>query len=203
MYVVGLTGGIGSGKSAASNRFETRGIQVVDADVVARDVVRPGTKAFESITSHFGTAILLEDGSLDRAALRKIIFESSLEKAWLEALLHPLIGDETLRQLAEAQSPYVLFVSPLIVESGQKALCQRLLVIDVPTEIQIERTMARDSNDRSQVERIIASQARREDRIAQADDVICNDSGLEALHKAIDHHHQRYLKLASEHAKLH
>lgn len=203
MYVVGLTGGIGSGKSAASARFEALGISAVDADVIAREVVQPGTPALDAITSHFGNDILQDDGTLDRAALRKIIFQSETDKHWLESLLHPLIGEETLRQLAAAQSPYVLFISPLLVESGQKALCQRLLVIDVPEELQVERTMARDTNERSQVERIIASQARREDRLAQADDVICNDGGLEALHDAVDRLHQHYLTLASTHAQLH
>lgn len=201
MYVVGLTGGIGSGKSAAATRFESFGIVAVDADVIARDVVKPGTPALAAITEHFGKAILQDDGTLDRAALRKIIFQSATEKTWLESLLHPLIGEETLRQLAAAQSPYVLFVSPLLVESGQKVLCQRLLVIDVPEALQIERTMARDSNERSQVERIIASQASRQVRLAQADDVICNDSDLDELHSAVDKLHQHYLSLASQHAQ--
>lgn len=202
MYVVGLTGGIGSGKSAASQRFEALGITAVDADVIARDVVKPGTPALTAIEKHFGQKILQGDGSLDRAALRKIIFQSSEEKRWLETLLHPLIGDETLRQLGAAQSPYVLFVSPLLVESGQKIWSQRLLVIDVPEALQIERTIGRDNNDRAQVERIIASQVRREDRLAEADDVICNDSGLDDLHRAIDKLHHHYLLLASEHAQL-
>ncbi|MFT5562134.1 MAG: dephospho-CoA kinase [Litorivivens sp.] len=202
MYVVGLTGGIGSGKSAASQRFEALGACSVDADIIARDVVQPGTEALASIGKRFGKSIVQADGNLDRAALRKIIFQSSEAKTWLESLLHPLIGAETMRQLGAAQSPYALFVSPLIVESGQKILCQRLLVIDVPEALQIERTMARDNNERAQVERIIASQAARKDRLAQADDVICNDLGLDDLHHAADKLHQHYLALASEHAQL-
>lgn len=199
MYVVGLTGGIGSGKSAASQRFEALGIVVVDADVIARDVVAPGTPALAAIKSHFGEKILQGDGCLDRAALRKIIFQSNAEKQWLESLLHPLIGEETQRRLSEAQSPYVIFVSPLLVESGQKVWCQRLLLIDVPENLQIDRTMARDSNDRALVERIMASQAGRDERLDQADDVICNDAGLEELQHAVDRLHHQYLSLASEH----
>lgn len=202
MYVVGLTGGIGSGKSAVSQHLESFGIVAVDADIISRDVVKPGSSALAAIEEHFGKTILLEDGTLDRAALRKIIFESADEKSWLESLLHPLIGEETLHRLEAADSPYVLFVSPLLVESGQKVLCQRLLVVDVPEALQIERTMMRDNNERSQVERIIASQARREDRLMQADDVICNDAGLDELHSAVDSLHQQYLSLANAHAQL-
>lgn len=140
MFVVGLTGGIGSGKSAASRRFEQLGITAVDADVISREVVAPGSEALQVIEQRHGKAILLDDGSLDRAALRQKIFSSPEEKAWLEGLLHPLIANETLRQLEAADSPYVLFVSPLLVESGQKVLCQRLLVIDVPEDRSVEKS---------------------------------------------------------------
>ena len=200
MFVVGLTGGIGSGKSAASRRFEQLGITAVDADVISREVVAPGSEALQAIEQRHGKAILLDDGSLDRAALRQKIFSSPEEKAWLEGLLHPLIVNETLRQLEAADSPYVLFVSPLLVESGQKVLCQRLLVIDVPEDLQIERTIHRDNNPRDQVERIMASQASREQRLAMADDVICNDRDLKYLEQEVDLLHQRYLSLATEHA---
>lgn len=200
MFVVGLTGGIGSGKSAASRRFEQLGITAVDADVISREVVAPGSEALQAIEQRHGKAILLDDGSLDRAALRQKIFSSPEEKAWLEGLLHPLIVNETLRQLEAADSPYVLFVSPLLVESGQKVLCQRLLVIDVPEDLQIERTIHRDNNPRDQVERIMASQASREQRLAMADDVICNDRNLKYLEQEVDLLHQRYLSLATEHA---
>ncbi len=200
MFVVGLTGGIGSGKSAASRHFEQLGITAVDADVISREVVAPGSEALQTIEQRHGKAILLDDGSLDRAALRQKIFSSPEEKAWLEGLLHPLIANETLRQLEAATSPYVLFVSPLLVESGQMALCQRLLVIDVPEDLQIERTILRDHNPRDQVERIMASQASREQRLAMADDVICNDRDLKYLEQEVDLLHQRYLSLATEHA---
>ncbi|MBB3047066.1 dephospho-CoA kinase [Litorivivens lipolytica] len=200
MFVIGLTGGIGSGKSAASRRFEQHGIVAVDADVISRQVVEPGSEALTAIQARHGDSILLSDGGLDRAALRQKIFSSPEEKAWLEGLLHPLIADETLRQLEAATSPYVLFVSPLLVESGQKVLCHRLLVIDVPESLQLERTMARDNNPRDQVERIMASQASREQRLAVADDVICNDRDLDFLEGEVDRLHTEYLKLAAEHA---
>lgn len=203
MYVVGLTGGIGSGKSAASGRFEELGITAVDADLIAREVVLPGTPALAAIRKRFGDDVILANGELDRAALRKIIFASPEDKTWLEGLLHPLIGELTLRHLESAPGPYVLFVSPLLVESGQKVLCQRLLVIDVPTELQVERTMARDNNDRAQIERIIASQADRQQRLAEADDIIVNDGSVEQLRREVDRLHESYLKLAREHAHLH
>ncbi len=200
MFVVGLTGGIGSGKSAASAHFESLGIACVDADQVSREVVEPGSTALQAIAERHGNGILLADGSLDRAALRKIIFSSEVEKQWLEALLHPLIAEETGRQLMSASSPYVLFVSPLLVESGQVAWCQRLLIIDVPESVQISRTMARDNNDRAQVESIMASQATRQQRLDAADDVICNDGDLQSLHSAVENLHKHYLELAKSHA---
>ena len=201
MFVIGLTGGIGSGKSAASAHFESLGIVCVDADQVSRQVVAPGTPALAAIAERHGPDILLADGNLDRAALREIIFSSAEEKQWLEGLLHPLIAEETGRQLAAAQSPYVLFVSPLLIESGQIAWCQRLLVIDVPETLQISRTMARDSNERDQVERIIASQASRQQRLDAADDVICNDKDLQALQSGVETLHQHYLEMAKSHAQ--
>lgn len=201
MYVIGLTGGIGSGKTAVSDRFAALGITIVDTDVVAREVVEPGTKALNEIARHFGEDILDADGSLDRAALRKIVFEQPEEKQWLESLLHPVIAEETIRQLEEAASPYAMLVSPLLVEMGQNALCQRTLVVDAPEELQISRTMTRDNNSRELVENIMASQAQREDRLRHADDVLINDGGLEKLDREVAQLHQSYLELAGEHAQ--
>lgn len=197
MYVVGVTGGIGSGKTAATERFAAHGIAIVDADVAARVVVEPGTSALTQIAEHFGTKILLADGSLDRAALRKIIFADTQEKAWLEQLLHPLIAAEVQRQLRAATSPYVIFVSPLLVESEQKKFCDRILVIDAPEALQLERTVLRDKNDAAQVQRIIASQASREHRLQFADDVIENTGSLEHLSRQVAALHERYLQLAA------
>lgn len=199
MLVVGLTGGIGSGKSAVSRRFEQLGIQVVDADQVARQVVEPGTPALAAIREHFGDDILQGDGQLDRAALRRIVFSDTAAKQWLEATLHPRIGEEIQRQLAAAPGPYVILASPLLVESGQTRLCHRILVVDVPEAIQIERTMHRDDNDAAQVERIMASQASRDQRLEAADDVIDNSGAEAALDPQVERLHQRYLALAGEH----
>jgi dephospho-CoA kinase len=199
-FIVGLTGGIGSGKTAVSDRFAKHGIKVVDADVISREVVEPGSTALNEIAAHFGQGILLPDGTLDRAQLRQKIFHSAEEKQWLEQLLHPLIATETLRQLDAADGPYVIYVSPLLVEGGQKAICDRLLVVDVSEATQLQRTMQRDNNDEAQVKRIIASQASREERLAQADDVIENSAGLAELLQQADALHSRYIALAAEKA---
>lgn len=198
MFVVGVTGGIGSGKTAVTEAFIHLGIDIVDADLASRVVVEPGTPALASIAEHFGTNILLPDGSLDRAALRRIIFANSSEKRWLEQLLHPLIAMEIGRQLAAADSPYVIFVSPLLVESQQSAFCDRIAVVDVPEAMQLQRTMTRDANDADQVRRIMASQASREQRLQRADDVIDNSGSLEQLHERVAALHRHYLQLASE-----
>ncbi|MEH6558978.1 MAG: dephospho-CoA kinase [Oceanicoccus sp.] len=198
MLVVGLTGGIGSGKTAASDHFSHLGIKIVDADIASRVVVEPGKPALEKIAEHFGGAILLADQSLDRAALREKIFTNPDDKKWLETLLHPLIAEEIAHGLATAESPYVIFVSPLLIESDQKSLCNRLLVIDVPEQLQLERTTKRDNNDEAQVKRIIASQASRQQRLDLADDVIENTAGLDELLAAVENMHRQYLQLASE-----
>ena len=174
MFIVGLTGGIGSGKTAVSDHLQSLGIDIVDADIASRTVVEPGQPALAKIAEHFGDDILLADQSLDRAALRQKIFSNPDDKQWLEALLHPLIAEEISYQLAKAQSPYAIFVSPLLLEAGQDAICDRILVVDVPEELQIARTTTRDNNDEAQVKRIIASQASRQQRLEKADDIIEN-----------------------------
>lgn len=198
MFVVGVTGGIGSGKTAATERFAALGITIVDADVASRIVVEPGTVALQKIAAHFGADTLQSDGSLNRAVLRKIIFADAEEKVWLEKLLHPLIAAEIQHQLQTATSPYVIFVSPLMTESNQHELCDRILVIDAPEELQLQRTIQRDNNDASQVQRIIASQASRQHRLQHADDVIENTGSLENLSQQVGILHTRYLQLAAE-----
>ena len=198
MYVVGVTGGIGSGKTAATDRFAALGIGVVDADIASRVVVEPGMPALARIAAHFGADILRDDGALDRAALRKIIFADPAEKTWLERLLHPLIAEEIQRQLHTVTSPYVIFVSPLLTESSQHEFCDRILVIDAPENMQLQRTMQRDNNDAAQVQRIIASQASREQRLRHADDVIENTGSLDHLAQQVAALHERYLGLAAE-----
>ncbi|MFT6164536.1 MAG: dephospho-CoA kinase [Zhongshania aliphaticivorans] len=199
-FIVGLTGGIGSGKTAASNRFAKLGIGIVDADVIAREVVEPGSPALQKIAAHFGDSHLLSDGQLNRAALRQTIFADPAAKQWLESLLHPLIASETQRQLLNVNSAYALFVSPLLVESQQKAMCDRLVVVDVPESVQLSRTMLRDNNEQAQVERIIASQIGREARLAAASDVIDNTLGLLQLDLRVSELHQQFLKLAASKA---
>lgn len=198
MFVVGLTGGIGSGKTAVSDRFAQQGIEVVDADVVAREVVEPGTQALQQIQRHFGDTILQADGQLDRATLRSLVFSNPDEKSWLEKLLHPLIGAEVFRQLEAAQSRYVLFVSPLLVEAGQTAICDRVVVVDVPEAVQVQRTVARDGNSEEQVRSIMANQSERQRRLDAATDVIENTGTLEQLEESVLKLHRRFLQLAEK-----
>lgn len=195
MAVIGLTGGIGSGKSTVARLFGELGVHWVDADDVAREVVEPGTTALAEIAEHFGEDILTSEGALDRAQLRGIVFEKPEERAWLEALLHPIIREELIRQLSPEnyQLPYVLLVSPLLLETDQHELVDRIIVIDVPKDVQLERTMARDTNSRAQVERIIAAQMSREDRLARADEVIDNDRPLEDVTRQVRELHERLL----------
>ena len=198
MFVVGITGGIGSGKTAVTDRFARLGIAVIDADIAARVVVESGTAALKAIADHFGPGILLSDGTLDRAALRTRIFSDEAEKQWLENLLHPLIGEEIIHQLAAAQSPYAIFVSPLLLEAGQNILCDRILVVDVAEQTQISRTISRDDNDEAQVRRIISTQLPRQQRLKQATDVIENNQGLAQLDEPIEKLHQQFLAMAAQ-----
>ena len=198
MYIVGLTGGIGSGKTAVSDRFQAKGITIVDADICARIVVEKGRPALAQIAEHFGRDILTTEGELDRATLRQRIFVDPADKQWLEALLHPLIAEELFRQLEQADSPYAILVSPLLIESDQHLLCDRVLLVDVPEDLQIERTMQRDANDAEQVKRIMQTQASRNTRLGKADDVIANIHGLDYLDDCVEKLHQRYLQLAEQ-----
>ncbi|AQA19766.1 dephospho-CoA kinase [Halioglobus japonicus] len=191
--IVGVTGGIGSGKSAVTSRFEALGITVVDADIAARVVVEPGGAALEAIAQRHGEAILLPDGSLDRAALRKIVFADEAERHWLEALTHPLIGQEIRDQLAAATSPYAILASPLLLETQQKDLTDLIVVVDVPEDIQLSRTVARDNNDEAQVKRIMAAQMSREERVGKADIVIDNSKSLNALDGIVEQLHAQFL----------
>lgn len=197
MLIIGLTGGIGSGKTVVSDHFKSLGINVVDADVVSRVVVEPGRPALQQIADRHGADILLEDGSLDRRKLRDIVFNNPEEKKWLESLLHPLIGIETAQQLQASTSPYTIFVSPLLLEIGQYKMTQRVLVVDVPESIQLERTSLRDSTTPENVQAIMDTQSKRQDRTDRADDVILNDGDIPSLLKKVDALHQQYLELAA------
>ncbi|AJJ11518.1 dephospho-CoA kinase [Yersinia rohdei] len=195
-YIVALTGGIGSGKSTVANAFADLGVPLVDADIIARQVVEPGMPALAAIASRYGETILQADGTLNRAALREKIFSESQEKAWLNSLLHPLIQQETQRQIAGVDKPYVLWVVPLLVENDLHHRANRVLVVDVAPEIQLARTMARDGITRQQAEYILASQASRQQRLACADDIIDNSGDPLVIAPQVASLHQQYLKLA-------
>jgi dephospho-CoA kinase len=197
MFVVGITGGIGSGKSAVTDHLATLGITVVDADKVARVVVEPGTSGLAAITEHFGSDVLLANGGLDRAALRKIVFDNHNERKVLEEITHPRIRDEIIRQLGEASSPYVVLSSPLLLESGQNTLADYVVVVDVPEEVQLKRTMARDDNSEALVNQIMAAQLDRQTRLSRADASIMNDTSLEELYERVEALHEDLLLKAT------
>ncbi|MGL9733559.1 MAG: dephospho-CoA kinase [Symbiopectobacterium sp.] len=197
-YIVALTGGIGTGKSSVANAFATFGILVVDADVIARQVVEPDTPALSAIQAHFGNDILNSDGTLNRAMLRQRIFSSREEKMWLNALLHPLIHAETRQQWQQTKSPYVLWVVPLLVENELQSLAQRVAVVDVEREKQLERLLVRDKVNLQQTENILAAQATREQRLAYADDIIDNNGRNGAWMEQVAALHQRYIALAAD-----
>ena len=196
MLKVGLTGGIGSGKSTAAQRFEQLGVPIVDADVIARNVVEPGKPALEEVIATFGEKVVNSDGELDRTELRKIVFEKKEHKALLESILHPRIYDEILQQLDHLSAPYCIVVIPLLAESKRIYPLDRVLVIDLPHALQLERTSARDQQSEEKIDKIIQSQSSREKRLSLADDIVENSGTVELLHERIDSLHQKYTKLA-------
>ncbi|OLQ91354.1 dephospho-CoA kinase [Vibrio ponticus] len=194
--VIGLTGGIASGKTTVANIFRDQfAIEIVDADVVAREVVEPKSEGLNAIVARYGETILLEDGSLNRSALREIIFADRNEKQWLDNLLHPMIRRNMQQQLEHVSSEYALLVIPLMVENNLQELADRVLVVDVDENIQIERTMNRDGVSRQQAESILRSQASREQRLAIANDVIKNHSQNQQLLPQITELHKKYLEM--------
>lgn len=194
-WVLGLTGGIGSGKSAVVEEFGRLGAHWVDADHAARWVVEPGKPALRLIAERFGEAVLASDGSLDRAVLRERIFQDLAQRKWLEELLHPLIRQEVADHLARATSPYAIMVSPLLVESGQYRQVDRVLVVDVPEAVQVERAVRRDQSSEAQIQAIIKAQVSREERLRHADDVLVNDRDLVWLKAEVERLHNFYLTL--------
>lgn len=201
-YIIGLTGGIGSGKTTVANIFASLGIDIIDADIIAREVVQKGSIALDQISAHFGADYIQANGELNRALLRQKVFSNNDAKLWLNTLLHPLIRDEIVAQAKACQKPYCIIVAPLLIENGLTRMVDRVLVIDVKPATQLLRTTARDTNSVSQVQAIMDSQVSREIRQSHADDIINNDDcSLESLHKTVTQLHQRYLQLATEHFK--
>jgi len=196
MFVVGLTGGIGSGKSTVARMFAALDVELVDADIAAREVVAPGTHALAEIAKHFGSEILMTDGGLDRGALRQVIFQQEKEKHWLEELLHPLIRGWLTQKISSCRTTYCLLVSPLLLETGQAKLVDRILVVDVSIDTQIARTLARDGGEERTVRAIIASQIGRSQRLEYADDIIGNELPIEPLRQRVKNLHQGYLTMA-------
>ncbi len=196
MLIVGLTGGIGSGKSTVAERFDVRGVPVIDADVIAREVVEPGTPGLARVVEAFGRDILDENGRLNRSRLGARIFQDPESRKRLEAILHPLIRAEMQRRITHITAPYCVLVIPLLIESGQSDLVHRILVVDTPRELQSRRVAARDKRPPAEIEAILDAQASREERLAAAHDVIVNDTDLNALDQQVARLHQRYLELS-------
>jgi dephospho-CoA kinase len=192
-----LTGGIGAGKSTVVELFQAHGVPVLDADVIARELVHKGKPALTRLTEMFGREILDNNGALNRAKLRALVFGDAARRKKLEALLHPLIREEMQARLKRLKAPYCIVCIPLLVETGQTAVVQRVLVVDAPDELRHQRVMARDGLSAAEFNAILAAQASREQRLAAADDVIVNDGGRDKLKQRVDELHRHYLQLAS------
>ncbi|HEQ3589461.1 TPA: dephospho-CoA kinase [Vibrio harveyi] len=198
-FVIGLTGGIASGKTTVANLFKQQfKIDIVDADIVAREVVEPGTPGLNAIIEHFGTDIVRDDQTLDRAKLREKIFSTPEEKAWVNGLLHPMIREKMIEDLEQVTSDYALLVVPLLVENKLDSLCDRVLVVDVEPQTQISRTVKRDNVSEEQAQAILASQASREQRLALADDVVKNNPDDPDLLLQITDLHEKYLAMCKK-----
>lgn len=198
-FVIGLTGGIASGKTTVANLFKQQfKIDIVDADIVAREVVEPGTPGLNAIIEHFGADIVRDDQTLDRAKLREKIFSNPEEKAWLNGLLHPMIREKMIEDLEQVTSDYALLVVPLLVENKLDSLCDRVLVVDVDPQTQISRTVRRDNVSEEQANAILASQASREQRLALADDVVKNNPDDPDLLLQITDLHEKYLAMCKK-----
>lgn len=193
---IGLTGGIGSGKSTVAALFAARGVPIIDADEIARELAEPGHAAHSEIVAAFGAGVLAPDGAIDRAALRKLAFSSDTERQRLEAILHPRIKAEMEARAAAIDAPYHIFVVPLLVEAGLAGTVDRVLVVDVDKVVQLQRVMERSKLPEAEVARIMAHQADRTRRLACADDVIRNDGDLARLEQEVEALHHRYLALA-------
>lgn len=196
MLLIGLTGGIGSGKSTVAAMFHELGVPVIDADEIAHELTRPGTASTEEILRLLGPIIQDRKGGLDRARLRRLVFSDPARRRQLEALLHPRILSEMLRRATALDVPYCILSIPLLLESGQQTVVDRILVVDAPETLQKQRTMQRDGMSAGEVEAILQAQHPRKQRLAAADDVIVNDGDLDALRQQVEALHRKYLALA-------
>ena len=196
MLRIGLTGGIASGKSTVERLFAAHGVPIIDSDVIAREVVASGTPGLAQVRARFGDEVLLADGSLDRRALRRLVFADPAARRDLEAIVHPLIRSGMAERSAAVGGPYQITVIPLLVEGGRRATLDRVLVVDCPEALQIERVMQRDQVTEAEARAILAAQVSRSERLAAADDVIVNDGDAAALQAQVDALHAKYLHLA-------
>ena len=194
--IVGLTGGIGSGKSAAANFFQNEGITVIDADGLSREVIEEGTPGFASIVEYFGSKIIDSDGSINREHLRKEVFDDDKKKKLLESIIHPLVRELMVKKIAASKSPYSIVMVPLIFETNSMSNYNRILVIDCDPKLQLERAMLRDNNSKAQIKKIMDSQCSREERISIANDIIPNNDSLENLKIRSIAMHKFYLGLS-------
>ena len=197
--VIGLTGGIGSGKSTVAGEFSKLGVPVLDTDQLARELVTPGQPALQEIVAHFGSRVLHDDGTLDRAYLRTRIFSDSTDKQALEAILHPRIRQRVHQWLATITSPYCIVVIPLLLETQQTDLVDRILVVDAPEKEQLKRVAARDGLSHNVVAGIMAAQADRKTRLSAADDIIVNDAGVDSLLERTRELHMHFMDISNEH----
>ena len=200
-YIVGLTGGIGSGKSVVTQFFSELGIDIVDADEVSRGLLSPVSPALEKVAQHFGQSILTDDNRLDRARLREIVFSNPEEKVWLESLLHPRIRQTINQLIDEASSSYIILSAPLLLENKHYDFVNRILVIDTPKELQLERVALRDNSSDKIINSIIDAQMSRKDRLARADDVIINNSNFQALKQQVLKLHDDYQDYSQHQAR--
>ena len=194
-YVVGLTGGIGCGKTTISNEFKRLGITIIDADEIARDVVAPGSEGLEAIIKHFGPEIVQSDGYLNRAKLRSIVFAEPEKTQWLNDLLHPQIRAQILAELSASVSSYTILSVPLLLENGMQTLCNRILVVDILPEQQLQRVLARDQSEPATIKRIMTAQIDRKKRLSLADDIIDNSGQPSESIEQVQKLHQIYTKL--------
>ncbi|PKM45824.1 MAG: dephospho-CoA kinase [Gammaproteobacteria bacterium HGW-Gammaproteobacteria-1] len=201
MLRVGLTGGIGSGKTMVTGLFAARGIAIIDTDHIAHDIVAHGSPLIQQLGQLFGAEVITAGGALDRSRMRQIIFNDAMKRKQLEELMHPLIRTRALEQIAGADSAYCIVVVPLLLEKGWQSLVDRILVVDAPQEMQLARTQQRDGLSTDEVHAIISAQISREQRLAAADDIIVNDADMEKVVLQVEQLHQKYLQLAT--ARIH